>query len=92
MPDKVLKMPDMPDTINKAYKMYNDWLINKERAWQTYKSRPAGTDWITCPVCHQGKFGGLFYHSCTNPGCILWNDFAMGHCRMCGRRRVECCC
>lgn len=47
---------------------------------------------ITCPECGKGMYGGYFYHSCTNKDCVLYNEFAMADCHICGRPRIGCAC
>lgn len=48
--------------------------------------------YIECPSCHIGLFGGIFYHSCNNKDCELYDSFAMGRCNICKSLRVYCTC
>jgi len=47
---------------------------------------------ITCPVCKNGKFSGIFFHSCDNPQCKLYDEVALSRCGICGQRRIYCTC
>jgi hypothetical protein len=48
--------------------------------------------YVKCPVCKTGKYGGLFYQCCDNGSCALYDSIWMGRCYICGEVRRECCC
>lgn len=52
---------------------------------------PNGRD-LTCPECKTGTFTGTFLYSCDNPQCVLYDDFVMSRCGICGAVRRDCCC
>ena len=54
--------------------------------------KQSGDRSVECPVCHKGRFMGVFFFSCTNPECELYHEFAMSNCNICKRPRVECTC
>lgn len=47
---------------------------------------------IECPACRNGRFMGIFFFSCTNYECDLYDVFAMGTCHICQRPRIQCTC
>jgi len=62
----------------------------KKEAMEQLKK--ASVNNIECPSCHTGRFMGVFFFSCTNNKCDLYNVFAMGTCHICKQLRIQCTC
>ena len=69
-----------------------DEICNEKKARALQKMKEVDARRIECPECEIGTFGGLFWHSCTNPKCLLYNSYASDRCLICDRPRTECAC
>jgi len=68
---------------------------NKEKfqeAMKALKDEGRSRQFMVCPICNTGIFGGIIYYSCDNEKCDAYDSRVMCNCEICNRRLINCCC